>query len=240
MKFRVLIFALLVSITSCYIDRDEDFFGCERGNGSIVTETLFLEDFSSIKLDISADVCIAQGEVQSVVVEGEQNIINELNLNVRGEEWEIEFDDCVRNHDGLKFFITLPFIDQLRISGSGLIFSNTDLQMERIKLRISGSGDIDVGLDVEEVHSKISGSGTIKMEGIANFSDIEITGSGDVRAFDLLTEDTDVKIRGSGNVEVLVEDRLDVKITGSGDVFYRGNPRVSANISGSGSVIDAN
>ena len=237
------VFFLLISFalpySSCIID-DDDYFGCERGDGPIVEQELFLPDFHSIDLDISADVCITQGEQQIVVVEGEQNIINELDLDVNNGRWEIEFDDCVRNYEDLKIFITLPFYEQLRVSGSGLIFSNDVITVDEIDLRVTGSGDIDVALDVEDVNTRITGSGAIKLEGIARNAEHEINGSGDLRAFDLATERTDIVIRGSGDAEVLVEDRLDVRITGSGDVFFRGNPRLDIDITGSGDVIDAN
>lgn len=235
--FLTLLFGL--NYSSCFIDND-DFWNCERGNGPIIEQELFLADFSAIDLDIPADVCITQGAEQVVIVEGEQNIINELDLDIDNGRWEIDFDDCVRDYEGLKIFITLPFYDELRVSGSGLIFSNDIIAMDKIELRVSGSGDIDVALDVEEVDSRIIGSGGIKLEGVADYAEHEINGSGDLRAFDLITGDTEIKIRGSGSAEVFAEERLDVKITGSGDVFYRGNPRLRIDISGSGDVIDAN
>lgn len=242
MHTKIFFLALLffsMTYTGCIVDND-DFLRCERGDGPIVEQELFLPTFSAIDLDISADVCITQGPEQIVMVEGEQNIINELDLDVSGGRWKIEFDDCVRNYESLKIFITSPFFDELRVSGSGLIFSNDVITMEEMLLRVSGSGDIDLALDVREVDSRITGSGEIKLEGVAAFAEHEINGSGDLRAFDLLTGDTGVKIRGSGSAEVLAEERLDVRITGSGDVFYRGNPRLRVDITGSGEVIDAN
>lgn len=237
--FFLLIFGFALTYSSCFIDND-DFFDCERGDGPIVEQELFLSEFSSIDLDIPADVCVTQGSEQRVIVEGEQNIINELDLDVNNGRWEIEFDDCVRDYEGLKIFITLPFVDQLRVSGSGLIFSTDVIAMEEIDLRITGSGDIDVALAVEDLTTRITGSGTIKLEGAAEFTEHEINGSGDLEAFNLVTADTEIAIRGSGDAEVTAEERLDVRITGSGDVYFRGNPRLRIDITGSGDVIDAN
>lgn len=230
--------ASALTYSSCFIDDDD--FRCERGAGPIIEQELFLNNFSSIDLDIPADVCITQGNEQIVIVEGEQNIINELDLDVDNGRWEIEFDDCVRDYEGLKIFITLPVYEQLRVSGSGLIFSNDIIAGDEMDLRVTGSGDINLALEVEELRTRITGSGEIKLEGIAEEAEHEINGSGDLEAFDLATEDTEVTIRGSGDAEVLVADRLDVRITGSGDVFFRGNPRLGIDITGSGDVIDAN
>lgn len=56
-------------------------------------------------------------------------------------------------------------------------------------------------------------------------------------AADLVTEKCEVRISGSGDVEVNVQEELTSKISGSGDIRYKGEPkRVNNHSSGSGSV----
>ncbi|MFT5169067.1 MAG: hypothetical protein ACI8P3_004315 [Saprospiraceae bacterium] len=236
---------LLVSLiflldSGCGLNDDEGIFGCMDGEGETITEELVLADFSKIKLKTSADVYLTQGDVQKVEVKGQQNIIHQLDLDVNGETWEIEFDDCVRNYDDLKIYITIPEIKELNISGSGMIYGENDLEVGDFRLRISGSGDIDLVLDAGDIDSKITGSGRIKLEGSSTRFQLQISGSGDYRAFDLDTEDGGIKITGSGDAEVSVSDELDIEISGSGDIYYKGNPALREDITGSGDVIDAN
>ena len=232
-------FFLLIG-SGCGLNDDEGLFGCINGEGETITEELVLNDFSKIKLKISADVYVTQGDVQKVEVKGQQNIIHQLDLDVNGETWEIEFDDCVRNYNDLKIYITIPEIKELNISGSGLIYGENDFTVGDLRLRISGSGDIDLIVDANDIDSKISGSGKIKMGGTTNRFKLAISGSGDYRAFDLDSEDGEIEISGSGDAEVNVSDELDIEISGSGDVYYKGTPALRIGISGSGNVIDAN
>jgi hypothetical protein len=53
---------------------------------------------------------------------------------------------------------------------------------------------------------------------------------------DLQSENTTVKIYGSGNADVFASVKLDVHVAGSGDVRYKGNAQTSSSIAGSGSV----
>jgi hypothetical protein len=76
--------------------------------------------------------------------------------------------------------------------------------------------------------------------GTADFFNVNVSGSGVVRAFDMISQECDVFIAGSGDVRVTVEDFLKVRINGSGDVLYKGNPTIDVDISGSGSVINRN
>ena len=63
-----------------------------------------------------------------------------------------------------------------------------------------------------------------------------VSGSGDIKGFDLVADHADVEVSGAGLVELTVNKKLDVRVSGSGDVRYKGNASVSRNISGAGSV----
>ena len=242
-NLKIILFGFLISFTlsGCFnFDDDGGLFNCDRGEGDVITKKLNMPEFEGIKLDISADVFITQGDEQLVEVKGQENIIDLLQLDVQNDTWDIEFDGCVRNHEKLEIFITIPTIKELRISGSGSINSTNFITGEEMELKVSGSGDMDLGLEVEKIDARISGSGKMKLEGKTELLDIEVSGSGDVHSFELTSEECNVIIKGSGDVEVFVTDKLDIRISGSGDVFYKGNPLIDVDITGSGDVINAN
>jgi len=241
-KWLMMAFALTLTASSCFIDIDDDdgIFGCVDGDGPIVEEVLALSDFSGISLNLPIQVIVKQGDIQEVRVEGKQNIIDELERDIRNGVWEIETRDCVRDIGNMKIFVTIPEIRELTIAGSGEIFGENVFIVQDIELRISGSGDMDLAMEGDDYDVVITGSGNIKLEGLADELDLKITGSGDVAAFKLDALRARIEITGSGNAEVQVQDELDVKISGSGDVRYKGNPSLDVSISGSGRVVDAN
>lgn len=231
----------MVSFSSCEWNDDEGLFSCIDGEGETISDELLLDDFTRLKIKIDADVYLTQGETQKVVVEGQQNIIHSLDLDVNDDQWEIELDGCVDDYNGLKFYITMPKISELNISGSGMIYGENEFKLDYLKLRVSGSGDIDIAMEeCTDLDTKISGSGDIKLTGITENFDLKISGSGDYDAFDLKSEDGDIEISGSGDAEVTATDELEVKISGSGDVYYKGEPDLDIEVSGSGDVVDAN
>lgn len=231
--------ALSLTVSSCFFD-DEGHFGCLNGEGPVVSEELNLADFDGVELSISADVIIRQGSEQEVIVEGKQNVIDELERDVKNGIWDIDIKGCVRDNNDMKIFITLPDISSLKISGSGSIESENFLIVEDIDLRISGSGDMDLDIEANRIDAKISGSGEMLLDGLTDHLDFKISGSGDLHAFGLETQSAIVEISGSGDAEVHAATDLDVKISGSGNVTYRGNPSLNVKITGSGKVIDGN
>lgn len=236
--FYLLLLGIIFTAPSC--DPDEDWWGdCTKGEGPEVERVLNVPDFTGVKLNCDAKVFITQGDTFEVVAKGEENIIDELELDVQDDTWTIEFDHCVKSYD-LSIFITMPAVEYLAVSGSGDIRGDNFFTVEDIVLRVSGSGSICLGLNAESVDGKISGSGQMELEGVAEFLDFDISGSGDLKAFNLPVQKADISISGSGDASVNVSEVLDVRISGSGDVYYKGHPTVNSHISGSGDVVDAN
>jgi hypothetical protein len=234
-----LLFALLVLLVSC--DKDD----CIKGSGSVVSESLFAPSFDAIKVKGSMDVFIEDGPDQEVVAVGHPNIIDHLIIDEIGGTLIIDLEnDCYRDYE-LAIYITTPFIERIELDGSGDIEIDSFEMDNDLELEIEGSGNIDFnGLaGVDNLEVQIEGSGTVR--GHSSWAEltnlyISIEGSGDYRGFDVLTENCDIDITGSGDCRVFVSENLNVDISGSGNVYYKGNPVITSSIQGSGSVIDSN
>jgi hypothetical protein len=230
----------LISFSSCLHNTD---FICDNADGSIETQIIELGDFEGIDLNIAADVYLTEGAVQEVKITGKTDAIAKLEREIDNGIWEIEFDECVRNHD-IEIHITMPKLTSVSISGSGDVigetaFNSTD---ENVDFKISGSGYLSLEMNANKIHTKISGSGDARLSGSATEHELKISGSGSLNGFGLVATDQITTISGSGSAEVFVDGGiLDAKISGSGKVYYKGNPTsFSADVSGSGKVIDAN
>jgi len=190
------------------------------GEGSSVTQNLNIDNFTSVGVALNAKVILTQGNSQKVSIQGQQNIIDLIKKEVKGDAWNIGFPDGTnaKNYDKLIINITMPTFKNLAIAGSSEILTNGDFNnLGDVELQIAGSGDISVGGSAQDVN-------------------IEIAGSGRVDVADLSSSDCNVEIAGSGDCKVNVSGRLDVSIAGSGSVAYKGSPRLSTSIAGSGRV----
>ena len=209
-----------------------------RGEGPTVTKTMQLDKFHAVSLGFSGNVYLKQGNTQSVEVEGEQNIIDNIKTSVRDGLWKINFDRPVRKHEPVNIYITIPKITKAHLSGSGdLVSKGTFTGLEDLELSISGSGDIKFAAEAGAISARISGSGDIDLSGQAKMVNLKVSGSGDIEAYDLKAQDCSVQISGSGNCQITAEEMLEVRVSGSGDVYYKGRPRINSKISGSGDLV---
>lgn len=237
----ILTVAIALTHSACIIDFHDDYnYRCRSGSGPYETRALPIAPFAGISLQVPADVHLTQGPVREVVVEGRADIIAELRTRVRNDIWYIEFDRCVNDIGRLDIYITMPAVFFLENTATGDLISTNILQTDDIELRLSGTGDIDLGLDADDIIASIYGTGDIRLEGVADQLDLRSTGTGDFLAFPLTLNRAEIELTGAGDAEVFVRDYLDVRITGTGDVFFRGTPRIDSRITGTGRVRDAN
>ncbi|MEP6795047.1 MAG: head GIN domain-containing protein [Saprospiraceae bacterium] len=224
-------------ILSCRSEAQSWMKGSIKGEGEIVKQDISLESLNGINLGFDGDVVLTPGNTQKITIEGQKNIIDNIKHEVKNGVWNINFDKNVRVAKEVTVYITLPGLQELGLSGSGSIRSTGKFsEVDKLNIRLSGSGDIVFDYHGQSTELALSGSGEIDLSGASKSLSIAISGSGDVKTNGLVTEDCSIHISGSGDASVQANKNLDIHISGSGDVTYSGSASVVSRISGSGEV----
>lgn len=201
-------------------------------------ETRSVSGFTAIGLAAPIKLQLVQGDTESLVLEGEESALAELDTAVEKGELLIRprSKGRIPFMTNVRALVTAKTIESLRISGAGDI-SAAALRAETLKLAISGAGDIRIGaVAASGLDVAVSGSGDVTVAGRADTFVTGISGSGDVRAAKLEARDAKVSIAGSGDVTLWAKQSLAVRIAGSGDVRYYGDPALTKSVAGSGSI----
>jgi hypothetical protein len=226
---------LLFAATGCI----DDF--TIHGNGIAASQARPVSGFDKVKSSGEFDVHIINGDKFEVIINAEENIIPYIETSVSENTLLIDIPGLhsVRNRIPMTVNVTLPTLTGIKQSGSGNI--TTDFfTCDKVDLYISGSGSISAIVDANIVDATISGSGWIKIAGDSNQSNLAISGSGNIDSYNLLVNNCNANISGSGNMQIKAVNSVYAKISGSGNIYYTGNPGVDVSISGSGKVIRSN
>ncbi|WP_214072287.1 head GIN domain-containing protein [Mucilaginibacter sp. dw_454] len=207
-------------------------------------EDRHLSGFHAIDESGSFDVYITQGNTESVKVEAPADVIKEVLTDVRGGTLNIHSKNHVMsgwhnifNNKKVVIYVTVKNIDGITVTGSGDIYFKEGLNAENIRLKVTGSGDVQGKLNAKNLSASITGSGDVKLSGRADNQDVDISGSGDYTARDFTVNNTKISITGSGDASVIANSSLAAHVSGSGDIHYGGNPKnISKNKSGSGDI----
>lgn len=233
MRQLLFLFALSVFLFSCGLDSN-----LIRGNGNVVKETRSVEEFHSIQSRGSIDIEIMPSDSYALEIQNDENLLEYMLTEVVDGVLEIKYKKGSYSSDHSKVFITVPTLKEIKSAGSEDISIHGTLKnSQEIKIELSGSGNIEGEVDAPLVQAMSSGSGNIKLSGRSKTFICEIRGSGDVKCANLKSENADISVKGSADVQVFASVSLKVSVAGSGNVYYSGNPpNPDINVSGSGKV----
>ncbi|RAJ15662.1 head GIN domain-containing protein [Arenibacter echinorum] len=213
-----------------------------NGSGNQVTLVRTTKDYDQIAISGFFDIELVDGKEGMLTLEGEQNILDHIITEVKGDKLTIKVKNGYNLNPtswkrGVSITIPVESISALSLSGSGEIVGKKTLKANNFETAISGSGDIIIALDVNSLKASMSGSGDMALSGKASDFVASISGSGDINAYDLIADNVDATVSGSANVKVTAIKEIIAKVSGSGDIDYRGNPeRIDTKVSGSGDI----
>jgi hypothetical protein len=233
------IYLLAIFVATITASCDFMFKKTIHGNGNLTSEQRTVNNTDRIKSLGNFNIDIVQGSPSSVKIEADANLIPYILTENREGRLIIHAKEGynLASDNKIKVTVTTGKLEEAEIDGSGNIngvgkFTGAD----HLKISIVGSGNITLDMNTPKIESSISGTGNITLSGETQNSKIEIAGVGNYKAEDLLSENVEIHIAGSGDARVYAASDLDIHIAGSGNVYYKGDASVKQDIAGSGKI----
>ena len=96
---------------------------------------------------------------------------------------------------------------------------------------------VDLEMEVRKVELELSGASAVTFQGTAQQLEADLSGAGNLSAYELRVRDAVVKLSGVGGAQIYVTDNLQAKVSGVGAIRYRGEPQnIQREVSGVGSI----
>lgn len=208
-----------------------------------ITEERAVADFTGVSSGGFFHVFISLGDKESLRLEGESDILKEIETKVEKGVLKIQYkskkhywDWNSSDRSTVNIYITAKTLTNLILSGSGQMKVDGTIKAPDFKASVSGSGSMTVAAEAVKLQATVSGSGNMKLSGSAQTSELTLSGSGNLSGGDFKTKNAIVTVSGSGNAGLTVEQDLKATLSGSGNIRYSGNPNVSETKSGSGKI----
>lgn len=211
-----------------------------RGNGNIVKENREITTYNKISVNGFFEVELVPAENNTVLIEGDENIINILTTEVKDGTLFISTVNeqpviASRKHK-IKFKVPYSTLQEISLIGCGTITSNKIIKSDNFKVTVDGPGSIALSIKAVHIDSWVLGSGTINIKGTAQKFMCKVVGSGNIKGYGLNAENVVAFISGSGNAQVNSTTAISGKIIGTGNITFSGEPKEKAlKLLGSGS-----
>jgi hypothetical protein len=196
--------------------------------------------FSKVEIEGAYKIYLSQGKKCSLSVDGDEDLIDDLNVDVERGTLYIDMDDDkvkINRSNSLTLYITVRDLSKLVIEGGVKLYTKGYLELDDFQLKVSGGGRLNMELAAKHVDIKGEGGIWITLEGRAESLDSHFEGAGKLYAKDFETKNVRVKMEGAGWASVYAEESLTAKLEGIGRIKYYGNPKhVNKSVEGLGAI----
>ena len=192
------------------------------GSDVIASESRTVTGFDRITLTGTVDVNIIQGANLSVTVRANDNLLSEVETELRGSTLEVGLSPGNFRNVRAEVNVVLPTLAGVSTTSTGDATVENFTNLVGFSVDISSTGSVNIGNSTTD-------------QLIANLS-----GTGDMEAFGLTASTAEVNTTSTGSAEVTVINSLTGSLTGTGDISFRGTPSVDVIVTGTGEVVDAN
>lgn len=186
-----------------------------KGSGVEKTETREVSIFQSVNFSGIGHYDVQIGPKPSITIRADDNILGLIQTKVSDGELSVSLEKPV-NHVTIHYMIQTPELDQISIWGA-LDARVVGLHGEALKVKTSGSSEIQLAGSVQALEITSSGSSTTDATGLAALK-------------------AKLNLSGSADVKVNATQTLNIDVHGNASISYLGSPEIKKEISGNATV----
>jgi hypothetical protein len=211
-----------------------------RGSGNIITQTREVGNFDTINVEYPAKILIIQGDTESVEIEADDDLLPELQTQVKNHTLEIFYkktgDKHINPTQPVMITVIVKDLAEVDFTSAGEL-TIKGLKTDKLEVALSGAGNLKLNdIDAKNLVVNLSGAGSMDAFGTTDDLDVNISGFGGFNGAELHVKTANVTISGAGSATVWVDDELNAEISGAGSVNYYGSAKVTKQINGIGGV----
>lgn len=187
-----------------------------------------VSDFTGIDISSAIKVVLTQGNTEKLILEGDDDMLERVITEVRGNTLFIKLKDGTYNKTSQEVTAHLTFknLSRIDLSGAVTLTGTNSMKFNDLNLDCSGATKIDMNLTANKLDADFSGASTLKLEGTVQTLDMDISGASKIEASSLIAKNCYLDCSGASTVTIHVTDKLRAEGSGASKISYKGNPAV--------------
>lgn len=227
---------LSLLLFSCNFDMN--FMTGVKGNGNVQTENRSSnESFNKISASQGLDVYLTQGNEESIIVEADENLLDIIKTEVKGNELRIYSKNNIGYAASKKITVTFKDISSIESTSGSDIRSTHTIKVDNLELNTSSGSDMNLSVETNQLNCYSSSGSDLRLSGSTEKLFAKSSSGSNIKASDLISQSSQVKATSGSDITVNTSKELTASANSGGDVKYYGNPViVNKNGGPSGSI----
>jgi hypothetical protein len=215
-----------------------------KGSGKVVKENREVGSFSRIVISDAIQVVITPGDVESVTVEAEDNILPLVTIETGGDKLNIKMKEMqsITTDIGVKVYVTYKQLAELFVSGASRLSATGTVKGEKLLLILSGASQADLDVQLQWLSVNCSDASKGVISGNTEKLNIQCSSASNLNAQKLASKEADADASGASNITLQTKNKLNIMASGASVVRYQCDPTtvISRDISGASTVTALN
>lgn len=223
MKLKVILFVLCCSslmLQSC---------NTIKGNGNVTLDERSVAEFTNIHASAGVAIYLIPGTANKVVVETDENLQKTIKTSVKNGTLRISREGNVLFASEENVYITYVNLNQVVASSGAEIKSDDVLKSQKLILKTSSGGEIDLEILSETARMQASSGSEIDIKGKVINLYLKSSSGAKIDAEDLLAKNVEAQASSGGKIDLSAEDKLNTKASSGGSISYKGTPSLINN-----------
>lgn len=200
-------------------------------------KTYALSGFDRLNMGSAFAITVRQGAAFSIVAEGDQRNIDDLDVHTRNGTLFARYRNPGRSrHFQTTFTITMPTLRGATFSGASQSDVTGFANLSSVDIALSGASKGRFAVQATRTTIDLSGASRLMVNGTGTALSAEVSGASVLDAFTYPVTEATVNVSGASRAEVSVANALAVDASGASSVRYRGTPTVRQRLSGASTV----
>lgn len=233
---KIFVIFLLFPFLSCDSDKG---LNCFQAAGDIIQEEFTVDPFNKITVWERTQLIIKQGETQKVIVETGDNLLNDIEVEVKDGVLNLRnTNGCnlVRDYGITKVYVTAPNLERIRNSSGLAVLGVGTLSYPSLALISEDQesedafhidGDFKLRLDVQNLQIVANGLSNFFLSGKAKRANFGIfAGDARIEAPNLIIDNLMLFHRGTQDMIVNPQESIKGEIVSLGNVIAKNRPPI--------------
>jgi hypothetical protein len=225
-KSLLIVLAIMLGLfTSC--DHDS-----VRASGEVSSLDYSIPDYSTLKVSNAFTTYVTFSETEeSIRIEADDNLHSRIIVKKDGNQLIIKLKEftSVRGNATLNAYIVTKNISNFDISGASELILENVWETTNGQIELTGASNLKGEIISERLKLNMRGSSNLDLYGVISILDADLSGSSEIRDFDLNVEDLKIEMSGASDAFLSISETIDIRASGASSLNFKGNAKITYN-----------
>jgi len=220
------IFIIVTIVLIIYFTNCRHHCHKKSGSGLLVTKFLSFSNFNNIIVNSHAVIYLTKNEKNSVRIQTDDNLINDIKCRKLGNNLFIYNDNCAENNSELNIFIGVNFLKRIKLNTDAYLFCEDTFYTDKLIVSIKNTGKMILLCHCKDIYIRLTDSSHLRLAGSAINQKILQKGHSLLHAENFKVKNTNIDLQDNSKSIVYTTLTLAKTIDMNAVLNILGTPRI--------------